>query len=435
MAGLDVRLRVTSPEFLALPWSVPLSRWDATTVPIRDVPVGPSRHLVRFVEVDGRMWALKELPLRTARREYENLREMEERSLPAVRPAGIVVQPFADTAILATRYLDASWQYRRLLMRLPSPMRKHRERLFDAMAALLVDLHRTGVYWGDCSLANTLFKRDGQRLQAWLVDAETSSVHPSLSDGQRAMDLDILVENVAGGLLDLAARMEEPPEVTAQLFAEVEGVRQRYCELWDVLHDEPTVHLGDRHEIEARLRRLNDLGFAVEEVRLVGDSPDSETLRLQFLVAERGFHAEELRKRTGMTVGEGQATILLNDLRAFHAHVQQQQQEPIPEEEAVRRWLDEVFRPGMAAAHAAVGRAGDPIQAYCDLLEVRWLLSERAGADVGDGPALAALAARTVPSESAAELAVADADTGEMPTLSSEQFRRRSPESDDEADW
>jgi hypothetical protein len=53
------------------------------------------------------------------------------------------------------------------------------------MASLLVDLHRNGVYWGDCSLANTLFSRDGQRLQAWLVDAETSEIHPELTAGQR----------------------------------------------------------------------------------------------------------------------------------------------------------------------------------------------------------------------------------------------------------
>ena len=81
----------------------------------------------------------------------------------------------------------------------------YRDRLLDAMALLLVDLHRGGVYWGDCSLANTLFRRDGDRIQAYLVDAETSEVHPSLSDGQRRFDLDILVENVAFGLADLAA--------------------------------------------------------------------------------------------------------------------------------------------------------------------------------------------------------------------------------------
>ena len=64
--ALDLRLRVTSPELLALPWREPLATWDPTTVAFRDIPVGPSRHLVRFVEADGRLWALKSLPHRVA---------------------------------------------------------------------------------------------------------------------------------------------------------------------------------------------------------------------------------------------------------------------------------------------------------------------------------------------------------------------------------
>ncbi|MDN8660379.1 hypothetical protein Q0N58_14610, partial [Staphylococcus aureus] len=70
MPSLDLRLRTTSPELLALPWRRPLADWDVTAVPIRDIPVGPSRHLVRFVEADGRLWALKALPARLAVREY-----------------------------------------------------------------------------------------------------------------------------------------------------------------------------------------------------------------------------------------------------------------------------------------------------------------------------------------------------------------------------
>jgi Domain of unknown function (DUF4032)/Lipopolysaccharide kinase (Kdo/WaaP) family len=415
MAGLDLRFRVPSPELLTLPWTEPLGEWDTTSVPFRDLPVGPSRHLVRFVEADGTLWALKEMSARLAHREYGILRGLEDRSLPAVRPAGIVIQSFDDTAVLVTRYLDASWQYRRLLMRLPSSMHKHRERLFDAMAALLVDLHRNGVYWGDCSLANTLFRRDGQKLEAWLVDAETAEIHPTLSDGQRAMDLDILVENVAGGLLDVAARLDEPPEIFDQLLDEVETTRQRYCDLWELLREEPTVQLGDRHAIESRLRRLQDLGFEVEEVRLVSSPLGSDELRLQVTVAERGFHAEQLRERTGLSVGEGQATVLLNDLRAYEAHLQQAGESV--DGEAASRWVAEVFRPGVAQAHRARDFVGDPIQAYCDLLEVRWLMSERAGEDVGDGPALAALREGTPPPESAAEMAIADVATRELPAL------------------
>ena len=133
-------------------------------VPLRDIAVGPSRHLVKFVEADGALWAVKDMPARIAVKEYDVLRRLEEMGLPAVRPAGVVLQPEFDTAILVTRYLEGSWQYRRLFMRLPPDQPKHRARLLDAMAGLMVELHRHGVFWGDCSLANTLFSRDGQVL-------------------------------------------------------------------------------------------------------------------------------------------------------------------------------------------------------------------------------------------------------------------------------
>ncbi len=201
---LSIRPGPASTGLLALPWERPLAEWDATEVALRDVPVGPSRHLVRFVEIADRLYALKEMPPRVARQEYDVLRELQRRRLPAVAPVGMVEQPHGE-AVLITEYLEGSWQYRRLFLRLPPDLVRHRERLLDAMAMLLVELHRNGIFWGDCSLANTLFKRDGQVLQAYLVDAETSRVHPVLSDGQRAYDLDILVENVTGGL------MESPP--------------------------------------------------------------------------------------------------------------------------------------------------------------------------------------------------------------------------------
>ena len=83
----------------------------------------------------------------------------------------------------------------------------------------------------------------------------------------------------------------------------------------------------------------------------------------------------------------------------------------------MRTWFDQRLRPGAERALEAVGGIGSPIQAYCDLLEVRWLLSEQAGRDVGDAVALAALADRAVPPESAARMAVAEAPTGTIPVI------------------
>ena len=422
MPPLDLRLRVASPGLLALPWLEPLAEWDETETPFRDIPVGPSRHLVRFVETDGGLWALKELPGRIAAKEYSVLRELEARSLPAVRPAGLVIQPLEDTSILVTRFLEGSWQYRRLLMRIPFDNPSHRERLLDAMATLLVDLHRNGVFWGDCSLANTLFSRDGQLLQAWLVDAETSEIHSQLSDGQRGHDLEILVENVAGGMIDLAVRFEQPPEVYAALIDEAGSVATRYQSLWDVLHAEPTFSFADRYQVEGQIRRLHDLGFVVDEVSMQSDGVGNETVRLKVAVAARQYHATQLRERTGLDVGEGQARILLGDLRAYQSRLHRESKRPVSDEEAARRWVDQVLRPGMKEAHQAVGGVGDAIQAYCDLLEVRWLLSEQAGCDVGDAVALEALAKRSVPPESAAKMAIVEAATAQLPVLTPEML-------------
>ncbi len=425
-----LRLRVPSPGLLALPWLEPLRDWDATEVPFRDIPVGPSRHLVRFVETDGALWALKELPQRIAEKEYGVLRDLEARSLPAVRPAGLVVQPGEGNAILVTRYLERSWQYRRLLMRIPPEQRAHRDRLLDAMASLLVDLHRNGVFWGDCSLANTLFSRDVQVLQAWLVDAETSEIHPQLSPGQRQHDVDILVENVAGGLVDLAHRLDQPEEMFDSLVEEAASVATRYEALWDVLHAEPDISYYERFQIEGQIRKIHELGFAVDEVNLQFTGDGTQSLQLKLVVAARRFHATQLQNITGLDVGEGQARILLADLRAYQGKLQHETSAFISEQIAARRWMDEVFTPGMERAHKAVGGVGDPIQAYCDLLEVRWLLSERAGEDVGDTVALDALSKSSVPPDSAAKMFVAEASTGQIQALTPGVLAEMDPDVD-----
>lgn len=418
MRAPELRLRAPTPDLIALPWDRPLSEWMVPEVPLRDIAVGPSRHLVKFVDCDGQLWALKDLPPRIAVREYDVLRQLEEMELPAVRPAGVVLQPEHETAILVTRYLQGSWQYRRLFMRLPPDQPRHRARLLDAMASLMVELHRHGVFWGDCSLANTLFSRDGQVLQAALVDAETSAVHPRLSDGQRQMDMEILVENVAAGMVDLAARLDRPEDLNDVLIAEAFGVRETYDRLWETLHTEPVFGFSDRFEVEGTIRRLNELGFAVDEVSLQPLSADPSQLRLKVAVGDRRYHAQHLRALTGLDVGEGQARILLGDLHAYQAQLCREAGEDVDESTAARLWLMEVATPTMHRAHTAVGNAGSDIQAFCDLLEVRWLLSEQAGHDVGTERALAALSRNRVPAASAAEMVVVEVPTEPFEVLS-----------------
>ena len=420
MRAPELRLRAPSPGLLGLPWDRPLSEWVVPDVPLRDIAVGMSRHLVKFVDADGHLWAVKDMPPRIAIKEYDVLRQLEDMGLPAVRPAGLVLQPEFETAILVTRYLEGSWQYRRLFMRLPTDQPRHRARLLDAMAGLLVELHRHGVFWGDCSLANTLFSRDGQLLQAWLVDAETSEVHPSLSRGQRRHDLQILVENVAEGLVDLAERLGTPEELHDNLIAEAEQVEARYDTLWDLLHAEPVFGFTDRYRVEGTIRRLNDLGFAVDELSFAPDSADPSRLRVRVAVGDRRYHAQHLQELTGLDVGEGQAAILLGDVAAYQVQLARETGHDVDEATAARLWAIEVLTPYEQLAHEAVGYTGTAIQAYCDLLEVRWLLSEKAGRDVGTNKALAALAGNVIPTDSAAQMAVAEVPTAPFAVLSAD---------------
>ena len=424
-----MRFRGDVAALLDLPWETPLVDWSPDVARFVELPVGESRHTVRFIAGASELLALKELPVRPARREYHVMRELEERGAPAVRPVGLVERPDDDAAVVITRYLARSLQLRRLFRRLPESAGEFRERFLDAMSGLLVELHREGVYWGDCSLANTLLIRDGQALQAYLVDAETSEIHDVLSDGQRRMDVDIAVENLAGDLLDIAATSGRALEVADDELAAALSLRDRYEGLWTELHAAETIGPNERYLVEARIRRLNALGFVVEEV-IVEPGADGDQARLRVSVGSRRFHAARLEELTGLEVGEGQATVLINDLAAWAGFAAEAdvarpavgerspghatgpgslaQQEHGQLHRTARRWLIDVFEPTVQRLREALGDDVDPVQSYCDYLEVKWLLSEQVGHDVGDDIAIRRLAEHAIPSGAAAGMVVGE---------------------------
>ena len=173
--------------------------------------------MVRFVYDDGMLYALKELSERLARREYRLLRALAELNIPAVEVVGIAVDldeppraPDAD-AILVTKFLSYATTYRAVFSN-PRGLQPT-DGLLDALVELLVRLHLSGFFWGDCSLSNTLFRHDAGTLEAYLVDAETSEQHPALTDGQRDYDLELAIERVFGELLDLQAGELLPADV------------------------------------------------------------------------------------------------------------------------------------------------------------------------------------------------------------------------------
>ncbi len=356
------------PDFLDLPWGIPLEQWDHERMV--KMAHGISRHVVRFVRYHDRVYALKETEPDVARAEYDVLKEMREVHLPVVEPIGVVtgLGPM-DQAMLITRYLDFSLPYWYVIGRNEVALA---DKLLNAGVVLLIRLHLENIFWGDCSLSNILFRRDAGAMMAYLVDAETTERKGTISDQMRRYDLEIARENMVGGVLDLQAQGRVGPDLDPFELADELG--DRYERLWDELTRVEEFPYDERWRINRRMRRINDLGFDVEEMSI---SRDGTSLRIKPVLIEEGHHARELRRRTGLEVQENQARRLLGDISGYRAWLERDLNKPIPSAVAAARWLADVFEPVVEAIPDDLGERLEPAEIFHEVLEHRYYLAEQ----------------------------------------------------------
>lgn len=367
----------TEPQLAFLPWDNPLEEWPEDVVVA--LPRGISRHIVRFVRLEGTVYAIKEVEWELAEREYRLLTDLNKRGVPSVEPVA-VVRDRVDTdgedlpAALITRHLQYSLPYRALFS---STLRAETaDRLLDALAVLLVQLHLTGFSWNDCSLSNTLFRRDAGAFAAYLVDAETGELHGALTDGQRAYDLETAATNVAGELMDLQAGEKLQQDLDPIVIGV--SLRTRYDTLWQEITSPIVFSREDRYPLEARIRRLNELGFDFAELQVM-TSGDGDQMTVQPKVVDAGHHSRRLIRLTGLDVEENQARRLLNDLDSYRVKIGLT---PEDEEFAAHRWVSERFETAMAEVPVDLRSRMEPAEVFHEILEHRWYLSEQAGHSV-----------------------------------------------------
>ena len=407
--ALDITALAPDPALLDLPWEVPLEEWPEHH--LAALPRGISRHVVRFVRLSGGVLAVKEISEPLARREFQTLRNLRRLDQPVVEPLGVVsgrvdADGNALDACLITRHLKFSLPYRAVFSQRLRP--DTARRTLDALAVLLVRLHLAGCFWGDVSLSNTLFRRDAGEYAAYLVDAETAELHPTLSDGQREHDLFIAHGNIAGELMDLEAggqldEGEDPIEI-ANL------IMHRYDLLWNELTSEERFERGDRWRVDERIRRLNNLGFDVDELEMTTDV-DGTHIRIQPKVVDAGHHSRRLMHLTGLDVEENQARRLLNDLDAYRAATDRQ-----GEDEALvaHEWMSRIYEPITRTIPPELRYKLEPAELFHEILEHRWYLSERAGHDTTIEDAVRDYVASILPGRPD-ELAIVGVDTEEIP--------------------
>jgi hypothetical protein len=226
------------------------------------------------------------------------------------------------------------------------------------------------------SLSNVLFRRDAGGFAAYLVDAETGELKPTLSDSMREYDLTIATENVFAELLDLQASDSLDHEVEALEIVEL--LAARYHALWDELTSEEEFSAGEMWRIEQRIERLNDLGFDVDELDIVTDF-DGDKIRIQPKVVELGHHRRELQALTGLNVEDAQARRLLNDIASYTAHHDLGRED---RSLVANRWLVEIYDPVVEMVPPEARGKLEPAEVFHEVLVHRWYLSERAGREV-----------------------------------------------------
>ena len=360
---LEVSAARPDPALLDLPWSVPLEEWPEDL--LAALPRGISRHVVRFARLSGGIVAVKEIKADLARGEYQLLRQLRRLDLPCVEPLAVVAgRTDADgrplDACLVTRHLQFSLPYRVLFSQ--HLRADTTARLADALAVLLARLHLTGFFWGDVSLSNTLFRRDAGAFSAYLVDAETGELHDRLSTGQREHDLDLAQVNIAGEMMDLAAAGVLPEELDPIEVSQ--EIIDRYRGLWQELTGDEWFGVGERWRVDERIRRLNVLGFDVDELEMSTDL-DGTHLRIEPKVVDAGHHSRRLLRLTGLDVEENQARRLLNDLDSYRAAMDPPRPHPRARARAGRRGgarRPRLAQPGLRA-HDAGHPPGPPGQA------------------------------------------------------------------------
>ncbi|MDJ0959496.1 MAG: DUF4032 domain-containing protein [Acidimicrobiia bacterium] len=379
MGTPKLHIRPGNPDFLDLDWDRPIDDWDHER--LVTIPTGIHRHPVQFVAYTEGLYAIKELPRDLAYHEFETLRRLSTRIRPVARPVGVVDRHWLDGSIegagaVITRYVDHAFPYRELVQ--GSGFGARRNQMLDAFAGLLVQLHLTGCFWGDCSLSNVLYRYDANQIEAIMIDAETSRLYETMTAGQRREDIEIMIMNVAGGMADIAA--SQGTEVDDADLNLGEDVAERYAALWTELQHDIVIGPDERYRIGERIGRLNDLGFDAEDVDLTPDPSGGDRVVVKIAVGGRNFHSNRLRELTRIEASENQARQILSDLQYHEARLGSTS--ATGKAIAAIRWRVDVFEPLMLRLAETREGEADLVQAYCDFLHHRFILARRQERDV-----------------------------------------------------
>ena len=346
--------RTGHPSFLDLPWDAPLEEWDSPR--IVKLIRGISRHVVRFVEYDGVLYALKELPERPARREWTLLPRARGPGA-AGRRGGRASSPGRGDdldAVLITRHLEYSLPYRALFSgaAIPDLRDASAER---ARRAARAPAPRAGSSGATARSRTRSSAATPARSPPTSSTRRRASCTDALSDGQRGYDLEIAQDEhrrraARRRRRGRAARGPRPGR-------DRRGDRRaatRRCGRADARGD---VRPDERFRLDERLHRLNELGFDVEEIQLDATTERATGCGSTRSVVEPGHHRHRLLAADGARRAGEPGAADAERHRALPRGARAGARSGRCRESVVAsRWREEVFEPTVAAVPRSCGR-------------------------------------------------------------------------------
>ncbi|HEY0752384.1 MAG TPA: DUF4032 domain-containing protein [Ktedonobacteraceae bacterium] len=376
-----------------LPWSAPLEEWVALGVELLHIRRGESRHPVVFVERDGVRYAIKETSPHMAEREVRNLREIGQRGIPTLVPAGTVVVSLPPLRLHASMpgglstYLsgDRGYLITRLalrvvphafLYRLPLN-RRTKQRLLSAIAVLMIELHEHGIYWGDPSLANILLRIDGKRILAIMADAETAEYFPGpVNDHLRVQDQASFEESLAWQAEDLRQARDLPEDKQPLDDADFRYFMQRYRWLRraHARFSEQPPAFKTLDQAQEFLQTINRWGFSFLGM--------TERTLQELTTVRPGWYQQRVHELLHITIPRPYARHFYNMILGHQALASAKEGRALSIEEAAQQWYTLYHLPAILLLRQVLTSDQNPLKAYFQVMLHKWNMSKRAGYEV-----------------------------------------------------
>ena len=129
------------------------------------------------------------------------------------------------------------------------------------------------------------------------------------------------------------------------------------------------------------MEEIFDLGFTVKEYSLT-PVEDGNKLIMHTVVTEKFYYKTELKKLTSIYAEETQAKIIFNNILDYKAGVENKLKKIVPLKTIAHQWYDSIYKYSLCQVGIDEDDINGP-QIFCQVLEHKWLLSEKNKEDVG----------------------------------------------------